>query len=97
MVTEIALLTIAQDHRAEFEALMAGRGRELLTAAPGSRSVTLSRCVEEPATYALVVEWDSVAAHEEATRDPAFLAFRDLQRSLHSAPPVVRHFVAVAA
>jgi heme-degrading monooxygenase HmoA len=95
MVTEIALLSIADGRGGEFEQIMRSRGRAVLEAAAGAHSVEIGRCVEEPMTYVLIVEWDSVDAHQRAAKDPVFLEFRELQRSLHSEAPSVRHFAPI--
>ena len=95
MVTEIAFLSIADGREGEFEQIMRARGRAILEGAAGVHSVGIARCVEEPMTYVLIVEWDSIDDHQRAAQDPAFLEFRELQRSLHSGSPNVRHFAPI--
>lgn len=76
MVTEIATITIAAGREAEFENAMRGGGLAALSACPGVVSVRFGRGVEAPDTFAFVVEWDSIAAHDSAREDPNFGSFR---------------------
>ena len=76
MVTEIATITIAAGREGEFDAAMQGGGLDALRACAGVQSVRFGRGVESPDTFAFVVEWDSMEAHETARADEAFTRFR---------------------
>jgi quinol monooxygenase YgiN len=77
MITEIATVTIAPDHEAAFEAAMReGGGLAALCACPGVLTARFGRGVESPDTFAFVVEWESLAAHDAARSTNSFAAFR---------------------
>lgn len=92
MVIESAKLPVAPGQEEEFERAMV-RGREILENAPGSGKVIVSRGVESPSTYLLLVEWDSVEQHQKAAEDESFLEFRELLRGFYEDKPTVAHFV----
>lgn len=92
MVTEHALLRVLPGREAEFEAAFA-RARALITASPGCRGVTLSRGVESPGTYLLLVVWDTVDDHEIGFRgSPAYQRWKALLHRFYDPFPVVEHF-----
>lgn len=65
---------------------------------PGCRSVRMTRGIESPSRFVLLVEWDSVAAHEENFRaTERFTTWRSLIGPHFAAPPVVEHFEDVPA
>lgn len=91
MVIENAQLPVAAGREEEFEQAMV-RGRELLEGAPGSGRVVVTRGVENPSTYVLLIEWDSVEAHQQAMEDEGLVELRELLRSFYDGQPVVQHF-----
>jgi heme-degrading monooxygenase HmoA len=95
MVIESAQLAITPGREVEFEEAMV-RGRQILEEAPGSGTVVVARGVEDPSTFVLLVEWESVEVHQAAMEDPAFLEFRDLVRSFYAGPAKVQHSAPVA-
>lgn len=92
MVLEIADIQITPGAEEDFE--MAYRGaRETLASTPGCRSVRMTHCVESPCRYVLLVEWDSVQAHEENFRaTDRFTAWRLAIGPFFAHPPNVEHF-----
>jgi heme-degrading monooxygenase HmoA len=68
--------------------------REILASTPGCRSVRMTRGVETPTRFVLLVEWDSVAAHEENFRADAdrFGTWRAAIGPYFAAAPHVEHF-----
>jgi heme-degrading monooxygenase HmoA len=96
VVLEHALLPVRPGQEAAFEAALA-EALPLIAAATGNRSVTVSRGVESPSTYLLLVEWDSVADHEEGFRgSAAYGRWRALLHPFYDPFPVVEHFTPVA-
>ena len=92
MVTEHALLPVVPGREEEFEEAFA-RARPLITASPGCHGVSLSRGVESPGTYLLLVGWDSVGAHEVGFRgSPAHQEWKRLLHRFYEPFPVVEHF-----
>jgi heme-degrading monooxygenase HmoA len=67
--------------------------REVLDTAPGCRSVRMTHGVESPDRFVLLVEWDSVDAHEQNFRaTDRFVTWRGALGPYFAAPPVVEHF-----
>ncbi|BCJ63259.1 antibiotic biosynthesis monooxygenase family protein [Polymorphospora rubra] len=97
MVLEVALIDVVAGREDEFAAAYA-KGHELLVTTPGCRSVRMTRGIESPSRFVLLVEWDSVAAHEENFRaTERFTTWRSLIGPHFAAPPVVEHFTDVPA
>ncbi|WFE29171.1 antibiotic biosynthesis monooxygenase [Solwaraspora sp. WMMD791] len=97
MVLEIALIDVHPGQEDAFASAYVA-GHELLATTPGCRSVRMTRGVETPTRFVLLVEWDSVAAHEENFRaSDRFTRWRDLIGPYFAAAPVVEHFVDVPA
>jgi heme-degrading monooxygenase HmoA/GNAT superfamily N-acetyltransferase len=92
VVLEHALLPVRPGHAREFEAAFE-RARPMIAAAPGFRSLRLSRCLERADVYLLLVEWERLEDHTEGFRASA--AYADWRRLLHrfyEPFPVVEHF-----
>lgn len=95
MVLEIALIDVVAGQEEEFVRAYEA-GHHLVATTPGCRSVRMTRGVESPSRFVLLVEWDSVAAHEENFRgSDRFPAWRALIGPYFAAPPVVEHFTDV--
>jgi heme-degrading monooxygenase HmoA len=92
MVLEIAQIEVLPGQEDAFtDAFL--KGRELLTATPGCRSVRMTRGVESPSRFVLLVEWDSVEAHEvNFRRTEQFTTWRGLIGPYFARPPMVEHF-----
>lgn len=63
------------DATALVNAMNAGGGGAALASCPGCRKVTTLTGIEKPGTALLLVEWDSVAAHEAAKATEGFKTF----------------------
>lgn len=75
MIVEYIRYTIPEDERDGFEGGYA-RAQAALAASPHCLSYELSRCVEEPASYILRIEWESVEGHMRGFRaSPEFRTF----------------------
>lgn len=95
MILEHALLPVRPDEGAAFEAAFA-EAKSLIIGSPGCRRVEISRCLERPDGYLLLVEWDSLEAHTEGFRgSPAFTRWRELLHHFYDPAPVVEHFTRV--
>ncbi len=90
-VLEIAEILIIPGRETEFEASMR-TVNHLATDFAGCRKLTLSRCLENPSKFVLLVEWDSRAAHTEFTKTAEFPRFRATLRALVAEAPKVEHF-----
>ena len=73
---------------------MAYRGAvDTLASTPGCLSVRLTHGIETPTRYVLIVEWESVAAHEENFRaTDRFAHWRAAIGPFFAHPPHVEHF-----
>jgi heme-degrading monooxygenase HmoA len=95
MVLEHAVLDVRPGSGRDFEAAFAV-AKPIIASAPGFRSLRLTRCVEEPDRYVLLVEWVSVDAHEEGfRRSPAYEEWRRLLHHFYPNRPEVRHYETV--
>jgi heme-degrading monooxygenase HmoA len=95
MVLEVALITVVPGQEDDFTTAYA-KARPILATTPGCRSVRMTRGVESPSSFVLLVEWDSVAAHEENFRaTDRFGQWRGLIGPYFAVPPTVEHFTDV--
>lgn len=95
MVREIAeFRTLKGQAEAFVEAY--GSVANILTDAEGSKGASLYRGVEEPDSFTLMVEWDSVEAHTALTQKPEFGSFEEAIGPYLAGQPEVRLAEAVA-
>lgn len=95
-VREEAALPVIAGRENEFEAAFA-RAQHIVAAAPGFRDLTLSRGIETPNHYLLLIEWDSLEAHETGFRgSPAYAEWSALLHHFYEPFPEVRHFAEIA-
>lgn len=93
MVTEIAVLEIAPGSEEAF-ADAYRKVRHEVAETEGCRSVRLTRAVESPSRFVLLVEWDSVEAHEGNFRaSDRFVRWRAAIGPHFARPPQVEHYV----
>jgi heme-degrading monooxygenase HmoA len=92
MVLEVAQIEVLPGQEDAFAAAYA-KGRELVAETPGCRSVRMTRGIETPSRFVLLVEWDSVEAHEvNFRRAERFGQWRALIGPYFAQPPMVEHF-----
>ena len=95
MILEHALLPVRPGQEADFEGAFA-TARDIISAVPGFRNLTLSRCLERPGVYLLLVEWDRLEDHTEGFRgSPAYEDWRALLHHFYDPFPQVEHFAPV--
>ncbi len=95
MIREHALLPVKPGLESEFEAAFA-IARPLIASRPGFLALSLARGVESPSTYLLLVEWESVEAHEQGFQQSAeYQEWRRLLHHFYEPFPVVEHFAPV--
>lgn len=91
-ILEHALLPVIPGSESEFEAAFAV-ARVLIERQDGVGRVQVSRGIESPSTYLLLVQWASVEAHQLGFRGSA--DYQEWKRLLHpffEPFPVVEHF-----
>ena len=92
MVLEHALIAVRPGSQEEFEAAIT-EARKVISAASGFRSFSLRRGVESPDRYLLLVEWESVEAHNVGFREsPAFAEWRSHIAPFFDGQPQVDHY-----
>ena len=97
MVLERAQIRVTPGREEEFEQAFE-QAQLVIAAATGFVSLTLSKGVESPSTYLLLVEWQTLEDHTEGFRgSPAFGEWRGLLGPMFDGAPDVEHFVQVAA
>ena len=79
----------------EFERAFA-QASDIISTMPGFRGLTLSRCLERPNVYLLLVEWDRLEDHTVGFRESTeYQQWRSLLHHFYEPFPVVEHFAPV--
>ena len=91
MVLEVARFAITPGSEDAFAAAF-HEAVPLVAATPGFRSARMTRGVESPSRFVLLIEWESVAAHEVFRASDRFGAWRALIGPHFASPPEVEHF-----
>jgi heme-degrading monooxygenase HmoA len=95
MVLEVALIDVKEGSEDDFAAAYT-KGREILSTTPGLISVRMTRGVESPSRFVLLVEWESVEAHLDNFRaTDRFTQWRALIGPYFNGAPRVEHFTDV--
>jgi heme-degrading monooxygenase HmoA len=97
MVLEVAIIKVIPGQEDAFAAAYA-KAHETLAGTPGCRSVRMTRGIESPSRFVLLVEWDSVEAHEQNFRGTdRFTTWRKAIGPYFDGAPDVQHVVDVPA
>lgn len=92
MILEHALLHVTTARSEEFETAFA-HAKSIISAMPGFVTLSLSRGVEQPGVYLLLVEWETLEAHTEGFRGSAeYQEWKALLHHFYDPFPVVEHF-----
>jgi heme-degrading monooxygenase HmoA len=92
VILEHALLPVKAGQEAPFERAFA-EAKDIIAAMPGFGGLTLSRCLERPATYLLLVEWDRLEDHTVGFRgSPEYQEWRALLHHFYDPFPTVDHY-----
>jgi heme-degrading monooxygenase HmoA len=95
MVLEVALIDVQPGQEDAFAAAYR-LGHPVLAGTPGCRSVRMTRGIESASRFVLLVEWDSVEAHDKNFRETErFQVWRGHIGPFFAGPPRVEHFVDV--
>jgi heme-degrading monooxygenase HmoA len=95
VIREHAVLAVVPGREQEFEAALQ-QALPLIAGSPGFGRLTVSRGIETPHHYLLLVEWADLAAHTEGFRgSAAYQEWRDLLHAFYDPFPVVEHFADV--
>ena len=97
MITEHVLLPVRPGQEDAFEAAFS-HAKTIIRGAEGCEGVTLSRCVERPSGYLLLVQWQSLEDHMIGFRESdAYQEWRSMLHHFYDPAPVVEHFLQVQA
>ncbi|WP_420751956.1 antibiotic biosynthesis monooxygenase family protein [Rhodococcus sp. O3] len=97
MILEHAPLQVKPGMSTEFEAAFA-QARQIIARMPGFRRLSLSRCIERPGAYLLLVEWDTLEDHTEGFRGSAdYQQWRRLLHHFYDPFPTAEHYEQVDA
>lgn len=92
MIVEHALLHVVPHRTDEFEAAFAD-AKSIISSIPGFENLTLSRGIEQPNTYLLLVEWERLEDHIEGFRQSdEYQKWKTLLHHFYEPFPVVEHF-----
>jgi heme-degrading monooxygenase HmoA len=92
MVLEIADFAILPGTEDDFAAAVA-KGLPFVAGTPGFRNARLTRSIESPSRFVLLIEWDSVEAHTVGFRESEnFTQWREFIGPFFDGPPRVEHF-----
>jgi heme-degrading monooxygenase HmoA len=96
MITEHAELPIIPGREEEFEAAFAD-AKHIIASSPGFGGLTLSRNLERPSTYLLLVQWGTLDDHETGFRkSPAYNDWTAALHHFYSPAATVEHYEVVA-
>jgi heme-degrading monooxygenase HmoA len=92
MVLEVASIHVQPGSEEAFASAYRG-AREIVAGTLGCVSIRMTRGVESPSRFVLLVEWDTVEAHEQNFRGTErFTAWRAAIGPFFAEPPYVEHF-----
>ena len=95
MITEHAILPVVPGQETDFMEAM-DRAKSIIASAPGFISLRVERCIEQPSSFLLLVQWESLEAHTEGFRNSdAYGEWRALLHHFYDPFPVVEHFESV--
>ncbi|MGH7272610.1 MAG: antibiotic biosynthesis monooxygenase family protein [Polyangiaceae bacterium] len=95
MILEAGLLRIRPGQEAEFERAFRAAS-PIIAAAEGYLSHSLSRSVESPSTFLLLVRWRAIEDHVTGFRgSAAFLEWKRLLHHFYEPAPSIEHFRSV--
>jgi heme-degrading monooxygenase HmoA len=96
MILEAAQLQVRPGESRAFEAAFR-EAQAIISSMKGYRSHQLQRCLERAGHYLLLVEWDSLADHEDGFRkSPQYQEWKKLLHHFYDPFPTVLHYARVA-
>lgn len=96
MILEHALLPVKPGEGSRFEAAFV-EAKAIIASIPGFRRLSLSRCLEQPDMYLLLVEWGSLDDHTVGFRESSqYEEWRRLLHHFYEPFPIVEHYEQVS-
>lgn len=91
MIVEHALLPVRAGMSEEFRSAFS-EAKAIISRMAGFKSLTLSRCIERPDVFLLLVEWDRLEDHTVGFRgSPGYQRWSELLHRFYEPFPVVEH------
>jgi len=95
MILEVAILDVKPDQSEAFERVFA-QAQEIISGMPGYVSHQLQKCVERPARYLLLVNWQTLEDHTVGFRESEqYQQWRTLLHHFYDPFPEVEHYSCV--
>lgn len=95
MILEVAILNVEPGREGEFEEAF-GKAQAIISSMGGYVSHQLQRCIEEPARYLLLVNWQTLEDHTVGFRQSAqYQEWRALLHHFYDPFPEVQHYQVV--
>ncbi|HEX8545858.1 MAG TPA: antibiotic biosynthesis monooxygenase [Cytophagaceae bacterium] len=95
MILEVAILHVKHGKEEEFEKDFAVAGM-YISSVKGYIKHSLSKCIEQPAKYLLMVEWEGLEDHTIGFRQSAeYLEWKKLLHHYYDPFPTVEHYTTV--
>jgi heme-degrading monooxygenase HmoA len=92
MIIEVATIKVTPGSEAEFEAAVK-KAADVFRRATGCLGFALTRCVEDPAHFDVVIRWKTLEDHTVGFRNsPLFAEWRALVGPFFAEPPSVKHY-----
>jgi heme-degrading monooxygenase HmoA len=91
MILEVALIDVAAGAETAFQAGFS-QVRSALESSPGLLSVRMTHGIETPTRFVLLVEWESLQAHQDFRDSERFAVWRGGIGPHFASPPHVEHF-----
>jgi heme-degrading monooxygenase HmoA len=97
MILELADIRIQTGRQSEFDAAIVKGVEEVISWAKGYHGYKVSKCIQSPERYVLMIYWETLENHTVDFRESAaFLEWRGIVGPFFAAPPVVEHFTLLA-
>jgi heme-degrading monooxygenase HmoA len=95
MILEVAILDIVPGREADFQRSFA-QAQRIIASVPGYLRHSLSRCVEKPSRFVLLVHWEKIEDHTEGFRRSAeYQTWKALLHHYYDPFPMVEHYAEV--
>ncbi|RQP18917.1 MAG: antibiotic biosynthesis monooxygenase [Parapedobacter sp.] len=92
MILETAILNVKPSLKGRFEADF-GKAGQYISVTKGYIKHSLSKCVERPDKYLLLVEWETLEDHTIGFREsPQYLEWKQLLHHYYDPFPIVEHY-----
>ena len=92
MILEAAILNVITGQETQFEKDFATAG-QYISSINGYIKHSLSKCIERPNQYLLLVEWETLEDHTTGFRQSAvYLEWKSLLHHYYNPFPVVEHY-----